>query len=173
MDITLVCFRGGPFAREAAELGIETRVCSGGFFSALREVRRMIAEEGFELVHTHGSRANLAGAILRSTCGRPVVSTIHSDYRLDYMGRPLAAATYGVLNVLALRRIKYHVGVSDAMRDLLISRRFRGRRPSPSTTAWTSPGSRRGTTGPPSARAWERMWPRAISSSARPRGSTP
>ncbi len=124
MDITLVFFRGGPFAREAAELGIETRVCSGGFFSALREVRRMIAEEGFELVHTHGSRANLAGAILRSTCGRPVVSTIHSDYRLDYMGRPLAAATYGVLNVLALRRIKYHVGVSDAMRDLLISRRF-------------------------------------------------
>ena len=124
MDITLVCFRDGPFAREAAELGIETRLCSGGFFSALREVRRMIAEEGFELVHTHGSRANLAGAILRSTCGRPVVSTIHSDYRLDYMGRPLAAATYGVLNVLALRRIKYHVGVSDAMRDLLISRRF-------------------------------------------------
>lgn len=124
MDITLVCFRDGPFAREAAELGIETRVCSGGFFSALREVRRMIAEEGFELVHTHGSRANLAGAMLRSTCGRPVVSTIHSDYRLDYMGRPLAAATYGVLNVLALRRIKYHVGVSDAMRDLLISRRF-------------------------------------------------
>ena len=124
MDITLVCFRDGPFAREAAELGIETRVCSGGFFSALREVRRMIAEEGFELVHTHGSRANLAGAILRSTCGRPVVSTIHSDYQLDYMGRPLAAATYGVLNVLALRRIKYHVGVSDAMRDLLISRRF-------------------------------------------------
>ena len=124
MDITLVCFRDGPFAREAAELGIETRVCSGGFFSALREVRRMIAEEGFELVHTHGSRANLAGAILRSTCGRPVVSTIHSDYRLDYMGRPLAAATYGVLNVLALRRIKYHVGVSDAMRDLRISRRF-------------------------------------------------
>ena len=124
MDITLVCFRDGPFAREAAELGSETRVCSGGFFSALREVRRMIAEEGFELVHTHGSRANLAGAILRSTCGRPVVSTIHSDYRLDYMGRPLAAATYGVLNVLALRRIKYHVGVSDAMRDLLISRRF-------------------------------------------------
>ena len=124
MDITLVCFRDGPFAQEAAELGIETRVCEGGFFSALRQVRRMIAEEGFDLVHTHGSRANLAGAILRSTCGRPVVSTVHSDYRLDYMGRPLAAATYGVLNVLALRRIKYHVGVSDAMRDLLISRGF-------------------------------------------------
>lgn len=124
MDITLVCFRDGPFAREAAELGIETRVCAGGFFSALRQVRRMIAQEGFELIHTHGSRANLAGAILRGSCGRPVVSTVHSDYRLDYLGRPLAAATYGVLNVLALRRIKYHVGVSDAMRRLLISRGF-------------------------------------------------
>ena len=124
MDVTLVCFRDGPFAREAAELGIDTRVCEGGFFSALRQGKKLIAEEGFELVHTHGSRANLAGAILRSGCGRPVVSTVHSDYRLDYMGRPLAGATYGVLNVLALRRIKYHVGVSDAMRDLLISRRF-------------------------------------------------
>ena len=124
MDVTLVCFRDGPFAREAAELGIDTRVCEGGFFSALRQVKKLIAEEGFELVHTHGSRANLAGAILRSGCGRPVVSTVHSDYRLDYMGRPLAGATYGVLNVLALRRIKYHVGVSDAMRQLLISRGF-------------------------------------------------
>ena len=124
MDVTLVCFRDGPFAREAAELGIDTRVCEGGFFSALRQVKKLISEEGFELVHTHGSRANLAGAILRSGCGRPVVSTVHSDYRLDYMGRPLAGATYGVLNVLALRRIKYHVGVSDAMRQLLISRGF-------------------------------------------------
>ena len=124
MDVTLVCFRDGPFAREAAELGIDTRVFDGGFFSALRQVKKLIAEEGFELVHTHGSRANLAGAILRSGCGRPVVSTVHSDYRLDYMGRPLAGATYGVLNVLALRRIKYHVGVSDAMRQLLISRGF-------------------------------------------------
>ena len=124
MDITLVCFRDGPFAREAAELGIDTRICDGGFFSALRQVKKLIADEGFELVHTHGSRANLAGALLRGGCGRPVVSTVHSDYRLDYMGRPLAAVTYGVLNVLALRRIKYHVGVSDAMRRLLVSRGF-------------------------------------------------
>ena len=34
MDVTLVCFRDGPFAREAAELGIDTRVCEGGFFCA-------------------------------------------------------------------------------------------------------------------------------------------
>ena len=39
------------------------------------------------MIHCHGARANLMGALLRST-GLPVVTTVHSDYRLDYMGRP-------------------------------------------------------------------------------------
>ena len=125
VGITLVCFRDGPFAREAAALGIDTRVFSGRFFSALGEVERLVRDGGYELIHTHGSRGNLAGALLSRRTRLPVVSTVHSDWKLDYMGRPLAAATYGVLNAWALRRIKYHVGVSDAMRALLIERGFR------------------------------------------------
>ena len=124
MTVTLVCFRGGPFAEEAAALGIDTRVFAGGFFHALREVRALIAAEGCDIIHCHGSRANLAGALLRMSTRKPVVSTVHSDYRLDYLGRPAAALTYGKLNVFALRHIKYHIGVSDAMRALLISRGF-------------------------------------------------
>ncbi len=124
VTVTLVCFRGGPFAEEAAALGIDTRVFAGGFFHALREVRALIAAEGCDIIHCHGSRANLAGALLRMSTRKPVVSTVHSDYRLDYLGRPAAALTYGKLNVFALRHIKYHIGVSDAMRALLISRGF-------------------------------------------------
>ena len=124
VTVTLVCFRGGPFAEEAAALGIDTRVMDGGFFHALREVRALIAAEGCDIIHCHGSRANLAGALLRMSTRKPVVSTVHSDYRLDYLGRPAAALTYGKLNVFALRHIKYHIGVSDAMRALLISRGF-------------------------------------------------
>ena len=125
VEVTLVCFRRGPFAGEAAALGIDTRVFPGSFFGALREVEELIRSGGYELIHSHGSRGNLAGALLAKRTGLPIVSTIHSDWKLDYLGRPLAAMTYGVLNAWALRQIKYHIGVSDAMRRLLIERGFR------------------------------------------------
>lgn len=125
VDITLVCFRDGPFAQEAAELGIDTRVFGGRFFGALDQVDALIKDGGFELIHCHGSRGNLAGSLLARRTGLPVLSTVHSDYKLDYLGRPVAAMTYGLLNQVALRRIRYHIGVSDTMRELLISRGFK------------------------------------------------
>ena len=42
VDVTLVCFRDGPFAEEAAALGIKTRVFPGRFFAALGEVEELI-----------------------------------------------------------------------------------------------------------------------------------
>ena len=125
VGVTLVCFREGPFAEEARALGIDTRVFPGRFFAALGKVEELIRSEGFELIHSHGSRGNLAGVLLARRTRLPIVSTVHSDWKLDYLGRPAAAMTYGVLNAWALRHIKYHVGVSDAMRALLIERGFR------------------------------------------------
>ena len=52
------------------------------------------------------------------------MTTVHSDYRLDYMGRPLSHLTFGTINAWALRQLDYRIGVSDAMVDLLISRGF-------------------------------------------------
>ena len=125
VDVTLVCFRDGPFAEEARRLGIDTRVYSGRFFSSLGEVEELIRSGGYELIHSHGSRGNLAGVLLSRRTRLPIVSTVHSDWKLDYLGRPAAAMTYGVLNAWALRKIKYHIGVSDATRNMLIERGFR------------------------------------------------
>ena len=66
----------------------------------------------------------MIGAMLRRPTGLPVVTTVHSDYRLDYMGRPFSHLTFGTINALALRQLDYRIGVSDAMVDLLISRGF-------------------------------------------------
>ena len=119
----MVCFTDGPFVQEARELGIRVDVIdSRDPLAVLKPLREKIAREGYDIIHCHGARGNLVGALLRRSTGLPVVTTVHSDPRLDYMGRPLAALTYGRLNVWALRRIPYHIGVSDAMCDLLISR---------------------------------------------------
>ena len=121
----MVCFTDGPFTQEARELGIHVDViASRNPLAALKPLREKIAREGYDIIHCHGARGNLMGALLKKSTGLPVVTTVHSDPRLDYMGRPLSALTYGNLNAWALRRIPYRIGVSDAMGDLLVGRGF-------------------------------------------------
>ena len=121
----LVCFRDGPFAQEARSLGIPTMICGGtNIFRTRRQLTEYIRQGGYEIIHCHGSRANMIGALLRHPTGVPVVTTVHSDYKLDYMGRPLSHLTFGNINAWALRQLDYRIGVSDAMVDLLIQRGF-------------------------------------------------
>lgn len=124
MDVTLVCFVNGPFAEEARALGIPTVVMEENLFLAVRHLRTMIREEGYDVVHCHGARANFAGFLLKPWISVPVVTTVHSDYKLDYMGRPIANQTYRRLNALSLRRLDYRIGVSNFMKEQLISRGF-------------------------------------------------
>ena len=120
----LVCYMEGPFSNEARQRGIPTTVLDGSFASAFGKTREIIENGSYELVHCHGSRANLMGALLKKKFGIPFISTVHSDYKLDYLGRPFANMTYGELNRFALRKMDYRVCVSDKMRDTLISRGF-------------------------------------------------
>lgn len=122
----MVCFTDGPFVEEARALGIDTTVISGAhLFRTLRLLEEKIAQEGIEIIHCHGARGNLMGCLLKRRTGLPLVSTIHSDYRLDYLGRPFSRLTYGTINTIALRYMDYHIGVSDATVDMLIDRGFR------------------------------------------------
>ena len=125
IDVTMVCFMEGPFAQEARELGIPTVVLPGhNLLKTRNTLKKMIVEGGYQILHCHGARGNLMGALLRKATGLPVVTTVHSDYRLDYLGRPFSRITYGTINTIALRKLDYRIGVSDAMTDLLISRGF-------------------------------------------------
>ena len=125
VEVQLVCFVGGPFAEDAAALGIPTEVLSRGFFGSVGYLRRRIRAEGYNVVHCHGAKANLMGAILRPSLTVPVITTVHSDYRLDYLNRPFAAATYGLANKIALRLLDFRVCVSDTLRGRLIARGFK------------------------------------------------
>ena len=121
----LVCYMEAEFSHDARELGIPTTVYDGSFTDALKKTREQIEKNGYDIVHCHGSRANLVGALLKKHFEIPFISTVHSDYKLDYLGRPAAKMTYGVLNAKSLRKMDYHVCVSDCMRDTLIERGFK------------------------------------------------
>lgn len=125
IDVKMVCFTEGPFVEEARTLGIDVQVLPGrDFLKNLRTLTQMVREEGYEIIHSHGARGNMIAAFLARKTGLPTVSTVHSDYRLDYLGRPLSRLTYGTINTIALRKLDYRIGVSDAMVDQLIQRDF-------------------------------------------------
>ena len=121
----LLCLGGGVLADDARERGIPCETLTGGFFAQLRAAKQYIRSGGFDLVRCHGSRANLTAALLRPSLGVPVVSTIHSDHRLDYLHRPAARLVYGTLNALALRKMDALVCVSGAMREKYAARNLR------------------------------------------------
>ena len=123
--VRLVCFMEGPFAQEARDLGIPTTVMEGSnLFRSRNKILSMIKEGGFEIIHCHGAKANLMGKLLQKKAGIPVISTVHSDYRLDYLGRPLAALTFGNINRMVLPHFDGWIGVSHTMSRLLASRGF-------------------------------------------------
>ena len=124
-DVRLVCFMDGEFADEARALGIETIILSArNPFAVVRALRAMLSERGADVVHCHGARANMIGVLLQRGLEIPVVTTVHSDYRLDYLGRPLSRLTYGSINTVALRFLDSRICVSEAMARTLISRGY-------------------------------------------------
>lgn len=125
-EVMLISFRDGPFPREAQKNGMNVRVIpSLNPIYCRNEVRKIIAEFQPDVIHCHGGKANLVGAMLRGRkCHIPVLTTVHSDYRYDYLGNPLKQWTNGLANTIALRFLDFHQAVADRMARTLISRGF-------------------------------------------------
>ena len=127
-EVELVCFVEGPFAQEARESGINTRVLKKrSLFHIARELKKYLKNKGYDILHCHGSKANVVSMLMgKASC--PIISTIHSDPRLDYMGRPAANYTIGLLNRVALRRRDGWVAVSHNMKERMEGRGYDGGR---------------------------------------------
>ncbi|MBQ1888788.1 MAG: glycosyltransferase, partial [Firmicutes bacterium] len=125
-DLRLVCFRKGVMSSEAAEMGIDVVYVDHkeGYARAIRFALDQCDSFRPQLIHCHGAKANAIGIIVKKLRGVPVMTTVHSDPKLDYMGAPLRKYTFGVINGWALRRMDYYVAVAWRMRQLLIDRCF-------------------------------------------------
>ena len=125
ITVKLVCFCEGPFADDARALGIDTTVIPSPFRS-LSVLRKLISE--YDVIHCHGSKANVIAACIKPFVKAPIVTTIHSDYRYDYMGRPLRQLTFGNANALALRCADWYIPVSSNLTDVMIETGYRPQR---------------------------------------------
>ncbi|MGO5095724.1 polysaccharide pyruvyl transferase CsaB [Agathobaculum sp. LCP25S3_E8] len=124
-EVMLISFRAGPFADEARERGIDVRVIERhNPFRAARAMRDLVDQFRPDIIHCHGGRANLMGAMVRRMRRVPVLTTVHSDYKLDYLGNPFKQHTFGAANAVALRFLDFYQPVADRMARTLIERGF-------------------------------------------------
>jgi len=125
ISVKLIALRPGRFAEDAKKMGIDVEVIrTGNIFRDIRLVKNIIVNGKYDILHTHGAKANMFGVILKKQTRIPVVSTIHSDYRLDYLNSILKMYTFGLINTVSLRFLDYYVAVSNNFREMLIKRGF-------------------------------------------------
>ena len=124
-EICMVSFRDGPFPQEMRAEGIRVElILSKNPLAARRQLLALVDEFQPELIHCHGGRANMMGAMVRAKREIPVMTTVHSDYKLDYLGSPLKQYTLGTVNAVSLRKLDYYQAVADRMAQTLIARGF-------------------------------------------------
>ena len=124
-EAVLVSFREGEFASDARALGINTVVINNkNPLKDFSDLKKLILSGKFDIVHCHGSKANVITSFIKKAINVPVITTVHSDYRIDYMGSLIKRLTFGVLNTVALRFFDGYIGVTNAFLDLLTERGF-------------------------------------------------
>lgn len=125
-DVCLVSFRDGDFPKEAIKRGINVKIFQYlNLFTCRNKVLELIDEFKPDIIHCHGSKSNVIGVMIGAKRPNiPIMTTVHSDYKLDYMGNPLKQYTYGTLNAIALRFMDFHQPVADRMARTLITRGF-------------------------------------------------
>ncbi len=123
--IKLVSFRSGVFSEEAENAGIDTEVIEiKNLHSDFKRLLAVCDEFKPDIIHSHGARGNLMGVMLKKKRKLPLVTTLHSDYKRDYMGRSIVGKLYGLINSCMLRFVDYYTCVSDKTARLMISRGF-------------------------------------------------
>lgn len=125
-EVRVACLIDGVFFKELQEKDIDNVLFEqkNRFdLSVVNKIAKMINEEGFDVFHVHGARANFVAEFVIKKINIPTVTTVHSDYLLDF-DEPVKKLVFTNLNKRALKKIKYHIAVSDNFKDMLIERGF-------------------------------------------------
>lgn len=127
-DIRVICLMQGVFYKEIKEKKPEIDTVlleqkSRFDISVANKLADMINEEKFDILHVHGARANFVAMLMKHKVKVPVVTTMHSDYLLDF-DTFIKKLVFLNMNKLALRTIDYFIAVSDNFKDMLIERGF-------------------------------------------------
>lgn len=121
-EVTLAVFQEGALAEEARAAGIRTVLFaqkSRYDLSVLSRLSSFTKEENFDIMHTHGPRANLFGIYVKRRTGICWVTTVHSDPSLDFVKGGLKGALFTRISLYAIRQMDHYFAVSERFKENL------------------------------------------------------
>ncbi|NMW85101.1 glycosyltransferase family 4 protein [Peptoniphilus sp. AGMB00490] len=127
VETKIICFIKDTFYDEAKKRGIDIEVYPQEKRSDLSVVSKLSDEINngkYDLVHAHGARANFICMFLKKKIHVPMITTIHSDYMLDFKDSFYKNIIYTTLNKRALKKFDHYLCVSDNFKKMLEDRGF-------------------------------------------------
>ncbi|NLY77577.1 MAG: glycosyltransferase family 4 protein [Tissierellia bacterium] len=127
MDAKVICFMKDTFYEDALKAGIDIQVFEQKKrtdLSIVEKLTKEILREEYDIIHCHGARANFIGMFLKKKISKPMITTIHSDYRLDFKDNLYKRFIFTPLNAIALRKFDYYVAISQDFKEMLEARGF-------------------------------------------------
>lgn len=128
VDIELLCIMEGVFTQEARKLGIKVKVIPQKKrydMTVFKKINVYINESNFDLIHCHGARANYIIMFIRHKIKIPILTTLHSDYKLDFKDTWYKQCIFAPINAMALRKFNYILTVTNSFKKMLIERGFK------------------------------------------------
>lgn len=127
INVELLCIMEGAFTEEAKKAGIPIKIIHQKKRYSLKpilEIKKYIAKGDYDIVHCHGARANYIAFFIKNSFNIPFITTLHSDYKLDFKDSIYKQAIFMPINAIALRKFDYILAVTKAFKNMLIERGF-------------------------------------------------
>lgn len=124
-DFALLTLSEGPVAQAAREAGIRTYVLGAKSrydLSTTWRLTKFINEGHYDIVHSHGARANLYVSLIKKKISAKWCITVHSDPLLDFVGRGFVGNIFTKLNLRALHKADCIFAITENFAQLLQQR---------------------------------------------------
>lgn len=124
-DFELLTLADGPVAIAAKKAGIKTTILGAQSrydLTVLKRLTKFINNGNFDIVHTHGARANLFVSMIKKQIKAKWIITVHSDPLKDFEGRGMVGNIFTKLNILALKKADGIFAITENFSDLLVEK---------------------------------------------------
>lgn len=118
----LLVFEEGPVAASARQAGCQVHVIEQSSrydVSVLKRLRTFLNDGEYDMIHTHGARANFMMSLIINQLKPKWLMTVHSDPMLDFQGRGIVGKVFQTLNIQSIRQADHIITVSEALKEQL------------------------------------------------------
>lgn len=126
-EAELLVLEEGTISKEARLMGIKVHVLnqhSRYDLTIVKSLVNYIKDNHFDIVHTHGARANLLMALIKKRIKINWVTTLHSDPALDFMDKGIKGKFFSYLNLWSLQKADKLIVVTENLKNDLIKRKL-------------------------------------------------